>query len=185
MQKSIHIAKVDLSDTNEYMDTYLERLKQNKIINSRPLNHSHNNSTGNLLKSNEDSKKVITSYQEDRQKEKKQIDNLISVIDVVPRFKLEREYDNFIVDLMVEPPEKIIEKSYEKVIKEEMLNVITEDRDSLTLLEARILYSKKYPLDFLYQEWLSNDLNIQEELICSISQAVDDELSLRIDSQER
>ena len=99
--------------------------------------------------------------------------------------KLEREYDNFIVDLMVEPPEKIIEKSYEKVIKEEMLNVITEDRDSLTLLEARILYSKKYPLDFLYQEWLSNDLNIQEELICSISQAVDDELSLRIDSQER
>ena len=44
MQKSIHIAKVDLSDTNEYMDTYLERLKQNKIINSRPLNHSHNNS---------------------------------------------------------------------------------------------------------------------------------------------
>ena len=93
MQKSIHIAKVDLSDTNEYMDTYLERLKQNKIINSRPLNHSHNNSTGNLLKSNEDSKKVITSYQEDRQKEKKQIDNLISVIDVVPRFKLEREYD--------------------------------------------------------------------------------------------
>lgn len=76
--------------------------------------------------------------------------------------KCQKEYDDFIANLKTLPIEKVIDKSYEKVLKEDFLSCISE----LNLDEnnAKALYLKKYPLDFVYEEWMDNDVTLMEDL---------------------
>lgn len=48
-----------------------------------------------------------------------------------------------------------MEHAYEKVVKEDILACM--EMGSLDDRDAKALYKKNYPLDFVYQEWLSND----------------------------
>ena len=69
--------------------------------------------------------------------------------------KMKHEYDEFIEDLKLKTPDKIIRHSYEKVMKEEILSCFeSSDRPQK---EAKALYLLKYPLEEIYQEWLGND----------------------------
>ncbi len=80
--------------------------------------------------------------------------------------KVQVEYDAFIEELKRMTPEQIIEKSYEKVTKENMVTIIQEE--NLTPAEAKALCREKYPLDRMYQEWLDTDVSEMQMLKDSI-----------------
>jgi hypothetical protein len=69
--------------------------------------------------------------------------------------RLSEEYNTFLDELKQMSPEKIIEKSYEKVFKDEILFVL--ENNDLTADRAKALLARQYPLDEIYQEWLNAD----------------------------
>lgn len=88
--------------------------------------------------------------------------------------KAQNEYKEFIKELSQLEPVKIIEKSYEKVLKEDILAIF--EGMEFSKEEAKAMYLKKYPLDFVYREWLSNDYSHME----LIEDTVKDSLALAI-----
>ena len=76
--------------------------------------------------------------------------------------KLQKEYDSFIEEIKGLPPDEIIEKSYEKVYKEELLSLFYDDKRDDE--EAQALLDLEYPLEELYQEWMDTDASISETL---------------------
>ncbi len=76
--------------------------------------------------------------------------------------KADQEYKQFINELEGLPPKEIIEKSYEKVIKEDILMIF--ESAELDPNDARALCKKNNILDFVYQEWLDNDCSIMDML---------------------
>lgn len=84
--------------------------------------------------------------------------------------KMKAELDKFIAELKKKSPEQIIELAYELTIKEDLLSVF--ENTDFSQEEAKALYSQKYPLDSLYQEWLSNDLTYMDQL----RETVDDKI---------
>lgn len=84
--------------------------------------------------------------------------------------KMKSELDKFIAELKTKSPEQIIELAYELTIKEDLLSIF--ENTDFSQEEAKALYSQKYPLDSLYQEWLSNDLTYMDQL----REAVDDKI---------
>ena len=71
--------------------------------------------------------------------------------------KAQKEYDDLIAELKELPSEQVIERAYEKVIKENILCILEEShRDQK---EAKALYLEKYPLDRIYQDWLKSDVS--------------------------
>lgn len=71
--------------------------------------------------------------------------------------KIQQEYDKFIEKLMELSPKEIIERSYEKIFKEEIISMI--QGKELSKSEIIALLKVDYPLDALYQEWLKTDLS--------------------------
>ncbi len=69
--------------------------------------------------------------------------------------KLEGEYNKFIDELKALPPDEMVEKCYEKVMKEDLLLLFNDD--DLPYKEAKALYSLEKPLDSLYSTWLNSD----------------------------
>lgn len=84
--------------------------------------------------------------------------------------KIQKEYDEFIERLKLLSPEQIIERSYEKVFKEELMTTV--QYKELSKSEINALLKMDYPLDSLYQEWLKNDLSY----IPLIEDTVDDHM---------
>ena len=80
--------------------------------------------------------------------------------------KVQAEYDAFIEELKQMTPEQVIDKAYQKVIKENMVIAI-QDME-LTPSEAKALCREKYPLDRMYQEWLDTDVSGMQMLKDSI-----------------
>lgn len=80
--------------------------------------------------------------------------------------KVQAEYDAFIEELKRMTPEQVIDKAYEKVIKEDLVTEI--QHGSLEQTEAKALYREKYPLDRMYQEWLDTDVSYMDLLKDSI-----------------
>ena len=80
--------------------------------------------------------------------------------------KVQAEYDAFIEELKRMTPEQVIDKAYQKVIKENMVMAI-QDME-LTPSEAKALCREKYPLDRMYQEWLDTDVSGMQMLKDSI-----------------
>lgn len=83
--------------------------------------------------------------------------------------KVQSEYDEFIENLKKLPSEKVIDFSYEKVIKEDLVTSI--ESTNLDEVQAKSLYRLKYPLDYCYREWLDNDLSHMEMLEDTINDA--------------
>ena len=84
--------------------------------------------------------------------------------------KMKSELDKFIAELKTKSPEQIIELAYELTIKEDLLSIF--ENTDFSQEKAKALYSQKYPLDSLYQEWLSNDLTYMDQL----RETVDDKI---------
>ena len=95
---------------------------------------------------------------------------------------MQKEYNEFLDELKQLPPEEIIDKSYEKVLKEDIL-CLTEIHDLLQP-QAKALYHMKNPLEQLYQEWLSTDCSHMADLEYVVTERA--ELEVReIMNQER
>ncbi len=99
--------------------------------------------------------------------------------------KMEQEYNNFIEELKKLSPEKIIEKSYEKVIKEEILSCFYPKLEEDYLIsQIKTLNRSKNPLEELYRGWMDYDEGIHSILEESISYTIDN-LSEKIKESER
>lgn len=80
--------------------------------------------------------------------------------------KVQAEYDAFIEELKQMTAEQVIEKAYQKVIKEEMVTEI--QNGNLEQVEAKALCREKFPLEHMYQDWLDTDVSHMEMLKNSI-----------------
>ena len=78
--------------------------------------------------------------------------------------KLEKEYNSFIEDLKKSPAEKIIDKAYEKVMKEELCAMFYPEYDRYDIDQIKALNKTKEPLQELYDGWMDNDSGIHQAL---------------------
>ncbi|MDO5557500.1 MAG: DUF3848 domain-containing protein [Clostridia bacterium] len=76
--------------------------------------------------------------------------------------KIEKEYKEFLDELIKERPEVIIERSYEKVSKEELKDLLYGMEFSN--VEAKALLKESNILESLYDSWIESDLNYNELL---------------------
>lgn len=76
--------------------------------------------------------------------------------------KVQAEYNAFIEEIKQLPPEQIVEKSYQKTIKEDLVTICGEINRPQN--EAKALYLLKNPLEEMYQEWLGTDVDYMDLL---------------------
>lgn len=85
--------------------------------------------------------------------------------------KIDKEYKDFVGNLMKERPEVIIERAYEKVCKEEMCwNIKNKD---YSIKDLKALLKADGVLEDCYDAWLNSDDNFNEML----GYVVDDRIS--------
>lgn len=92
---------------------------------------------------------------------------------------MQAELDRFIAELKTKPPDEIIESAYELIYKQDILQSFDFDFDGncpLTDEQAKALLSMKYPLDYLYQEWLNYDGSVLDTLRQSNDFAIDKQI---------
>lgn len=74
--------------------------------------------------------------------------------------KMKAELDRFISDWKSKPSADTVELAYELTYKEDILNSFDfdwKDRTPIPIEQAKALLAMKYPLDYLYQEWIDYD----------------------------
>lgn len=87
--------------------------------------------------------------------------------------KLEQEYNKFIEDLKTMTPEEIINKAYEKVMKEELKEMLYPEFNNYDLSELKALNKTKNPLEELYQGWMNYEGGVHEPLEYSIEDTLE------------
>lgn len=95
--------------------------------------------------------------------------------------KAQKEYDDLIAELKELPSEQVIERAYEKVIKENILCILEDSQRDQK--EAKAVYLEKYPLDRAYQDWLKSDVSETAMLRDSIDDTSIDALKERREIQ--
>ena len=88
--------------------------------------------------------------------------------------KLEDELCAYMEDLKRSAPEDIIRRSYETVMKQELVCLFYPDEERYSLDEIKALKSYDNSLDTLYQRWMDIDLNLNELLEESVNEIVSD-----------
>lgn len=78
--------------------------------------------------------------------------------------KMEKEYDDFVEKLKVFSPERIIDTSYEVVIKGEFLSLFYPYGSIYSIEAIEKLNEFEKPLEVLYIHWLRSDGGIHEVL---------------------
>lgn len=76
--------------------------------------------------------------------------------------KVYSELNAFIDELKKLPSEMVIDKAYEKVLKEDFVACVEGMRFDNTT--AKALYQKKNTLDYIYSEWMKTDITYTEVL---------------------
>lgn len=76
--------------------------------------------------------------------------------------KAEKEQSTFIENLKRQPPDKIIEAAYEKVIRDDLL--LTFENSDLSDKQLSALLKLDYPLSACYDAWLHNDCSYMDML---------------------
>jgi len=79
-----------------------------------------------------------------------------------------KEQEKFIADLKKLPPEEIIEKAYECIMREDIL--MTFEDDYLSHKQVKALLKLEYPLASCYSRWLDNDYSYMEMLRDTVSE---------------
>lgn len=87
--------------------------------------------------------------------------------------KLETEYNDFIKELLLLPSEKMLERSYEKVLKEETLSFFSPYGNEFSKRQVSALYKIDKPLAYLYKEWMRSELSINDVYRESVEISVD------------
>ena len=88
--------------------------------------------------------------------------------------KLDKEYNTFIEEIKQLPPEQIIDKSYEKVMKEEFVGMFYPENTEYDISDIKALNKSKNPLEELYQGWMDFDGGIHESLGYSVENTIED-----------
>ena len=76
--------------------------------------------------------------------------------------KIQNEYNNFIENLKQQTPTVILDKAYEKVMKEETVYMFYPESEKFTIEQIKALNKTRAPLDELYQGWMRSDVNLNE-----------------------
>ena len=76
--------------------------------------------------------------------------------------KAAKEQSDFIEHLKTLPPEQIIDKSYEKVMRDDIL--MSFEDDYLSDKQVAELIKLDYPLSACYDEWMDTDVSHMEML---------------------
>ena len=87
--------------------------------------------------------------------------------------KISLEYDSFIEKIKQLSPEKIIDKSYEKVMKEELVSMFYPENEQYDISDIKALNKSEYPLEELYQGWMDEDSGIHQALESSVETTID------------
>lgn len=93
--------------------------------------------------------------------------------------KMQAEFDEFIVELKTKSSSEIIECAYELIYKEDILQSFDFDirgNNPLTNEQAKALLSLKYPLDYLYHEWVEYDGSVLDTLRLSNNFAIEKQI---------
>lgn len=96
--------------------------------------------------------------------------------------KMTSEYNFFINNLKTLPSDKVIDKAYEKVIKEELLIPFYPEYEYYDIKKIKALNSCEEPLEELYQNWMDSDVGINSVLEDSILDTLQE---LEIEKQEK
>jgi regulator of RNase E activity RraB len=82
------------------------------------------------------------------------------------------EQERFISDLKLKSPEEIINSSYEKVIRDDILTIF--ENDKLPKEQVKELLKLKEPLGACYARWLYNDYSHMDMLRDTIDELADE-----------
>lgn len=80
--------------------------------------------------------------------------------------KMNAEYNGFLDYLRGLAPEQIMEHSYEKAMKEDLVFSIMEE--PLSEKQARVLLKKQYPLEECFTEWQKSECSYMPALRAAI-----------------
>ena len=69
--------------------------------------------------------------------------------------RAQKEFDSLINELESLTGKEVVQRCYEKVVKEDFLLLLEQDRDDWYDIEY--LIDIEYPLSYLYNEWLGED----------------------------
>lgn len=83
-------------------------------------------------------------------------------------FKIRKEYEEFLAEMAKRTPHEIINKAYEIVIKNDIVEIV----ENYLSKEANKLSDIPNPLHYLYLEWLDNDYSYMDDLIASITESI-------------
>lgn len=86
--------------------------------------------------------------------------------------KLENEFNDYKQNLLNETPEKIIEKSYETAVKQEIIDCFNYDM-AYSKDELKTLLKEPNLVHQSYDEWLSTDGHLRDSLEYSVDKLVD------------
>lgn len=84
--------------------------------------------------------------------------------------KVDKEFNNFITELINCRPQVILERAYEKVAKEEIVYLIKNKEYTIT--EIKALLKANCILDECYDEWLKFDGNFNELLDFAVEKRI-------------
>lgn len=88
--------------------------------------------------------------------------------------KLEDELCSYKEDLKRSAPEAVLRRSYETVMKQELVCLFYPDEERYNLAEINALKNCDNSLDTLYHRWMDIDLNLNELLEDSVGEVVSD-----------
>ena len=77
--------------------------------------------------------------------------------------KASKEQEDYIEHLKTLPPKQIIDRAYEKVMRDDIL--ITFEDESLSDKQIEALSKLEYPLSACYYEWQKNDVTYMDRLL--------------------
>jgi hypothetical protein len=86
----------------------------------------------------------------------------------VVMLKISKEYEEFLAEMAKRTPQEIIDKAYEIVIKNDIVEIV----ENYLSKEASQLSDIPNPLHYLYLEWLDNDYSYMDDLIASITESI-------------
>lgn len=87
--------------------------------------------------------------------------------------KLSMEYDSFIKRVKQLTPVEIIDRSYEKVMKEEFVSMFYPENTDYDISDIKVLNKSDNPLEELYQGWMDYDGGIHNSLEGSIEDTIE------------
>lgn len=87
--------------------------------------------------------------------------------------KMEKEYNGFIENIKTKTPEEIIESSYEKVMKYEILCDFEPEFRHYDIERIKSLNKSNDPLEEIYQGWMDWDGGLHNAIEDSIENTLD------------